>query len=269
MIRGFNRECDVKQTTRHQKIIQLVKEEGFVSTEVLVDHFSVSPQTIRRDLNELAEKNLVRRHHGGASLLESRVVNDSYVNRKQKIAKEKMIIAHAMARQIPDGSSLFIDIGTTAEALASALLNHANLRVVTNNLNVASILMHKPDFRVIIAGGEVRNKDAGIVGEATVDFINQFRMDFGIITISGLDMDGSLLDFDYQEVRVTQAIIACSREVFLPVDHTKFGRNAMVNIGNVSQVHKLFMDVEPPEALSQLLQQHQIESIVCQLENDI
>lgn len=259
----------MKQNTRHQKIVQLVKEEGFVSTEVLVDNFSVSPQTIRRDLNELAEKNLVRRHHGGASLLESSVVNDSYVNRKQKTAKEKMKIAHAMAQRIPDGSSLFIDIGTTAEALASALLNHTNLRVVTNNLNVASILMQKPDFRVIVAGGEVRNKDAGIVGEATVDFINQFRMDFGIITISGLDMDGSLLDFDYQEVRVTQAIIECSRAVFLPVDHTKFGRNAMVNIGNVSQVNKIFTDIEPPEELAQLLQQHQVESIVCQLADDI
>jgi DeoR family glycerol-3-phosphate regulon repressor len=150
-----------------------------VSTEVLVDHFSVSPQTILRDLNELAEKNLVRRHHGGASLLESRMVNDSYVNRKQKTVKGKMNIAHAMARQIPDGSSLFIDIGTTAEALASALLNHANLRVVTNNLNVASILMHKPDFRVIIAGGEVRNKDAGIVGEATVHYSTLIIKKFG------------------------------------------------------------------------------------------
>ena len=77
----------MRQNTRHQKIISLVKEEGFVSTEVLVEHFSVSPQTIRRDLNELAENNLVRRHHGGASLLESSVVNDSYVNRQQKTAK--------------------------------------------------------------------------------------------------------------------------------------------------------------------------------------
>lgn len=253
----------MRQNTRHKKIIQLVKEEGFISTEVLVTHFAVSPQTIRRDLNELAENNFVRRHHGGASLLESSVVNDSYSNRKQKTAKEKMAIAKAMAQHIPDGSSLFIDIGTTAEALATALLQHSDLRVVTNNINVASILMQKPDFRVIVAGGEVRNKDGGIVGEATIEFIKQFRMDFGIITISGLDLDGSLLDFDYQEVRVTQAIMECSQEVFLPLDHTKFGRNAMVNIGSVKQIHKLFTDVEPPEELSQILQVHQVESIVC------
>lgn len=141
----------MKQNTRHEKIIQLVKEEGFVSTEVLVSYFDVSPQTIRRDLNELADNDQVRRHHGGASLLESSVVNDSYITRKQKTAKEKMVIAKAMAQQIPNDSSLFIDIGTTSEALASALLHHSNLRVVTNNINVASILMQKPDFHVIIA----------------------------------------------------------------------------------------------------------------------
>ncbi len=254
----------MKQNTRHQKIIELVKEEGFISTEAFVEHFAVSPQTIRRDLNELAANNLIRRHHGGASLLESSVVNDPYSIRKQKTAEEKTRIAAAMARQIPDGASLFIDIGTTSEALAVALLDHNNLRIMTNNLNVAGILMQKPDFRVIVAGGEVRNKDGGIVGEATVDFINQFRMDYGIITVSGLDIDGSLLDFDYHEVRVTQAIIACSQQVFLPVDHTKFGRNAMVNIGNVSQIDKLFTDVAPPEELAQVLQRYQTQVHICE-----
>ena len=252
----------MRQNTRQQKIIELVTAEGFVSTDELVSQLGVSPQTIRRDLNELAKHNQLRRHHGGASLLESSVVNDTYLNRKNKTAHEKMQIAQAMAALIPDGSSLFIDIGTTSEALARALLQHKDLLVVTNNLNVASILMAKIDCRVIVAGGEVRNKDGGIVGEATVDFINHFRMDFGIVTISGLDMDGSLLDFDYHEVRVTQAIIACSREVFLPVDHTKFGRHAMVNIGNISQIDKLFTDIEPPEALAKLLLQHQVKSIV-------
>ena len=88
--------------------------------------------------------------------------------------------------------------------------------------------MTKPDFKVILAGGEVRNIDGGVTGEATLDFISQFRLDFGILGISGIDHDGSLLDFDYHEVRVKRAIIENSRCVFLGVDHTKFGRNAML-----------------------------------------
>ncbi len=112
-----------------------------------------------------------------------------------------------MAEQIPNGSTLFIDIGTTPEAVAHALLNHSNLRIVTNNLNVANTLMVKEDFRIIFAGGELRSRDGGIIGEATLDFISQFRLDFGILGISGIDSDGSLLEFDYHEVRTKRTII--------------------------------------------------------------
>ncbi|SUX67873.1 DNA-binding transcriptional repressor GlpR [Citrobacter freundii] len=102
--------------------------------------------------------------------------------------------------------------------MAHALLNHSNLRIVTNNLNVANTLMAKEDFRIILAGGELRSRDGGIMGEATLDFISQFRLDFGILGISGIDSDGSLLEFDYHEVRTKRAIIENSRHVMLVVE---------------------------------------------------
>ncbi|HIF9434387.1 TPA: DeoR/GlpR family transcriptional regulator [Photobacterium damselae] len=244
----------MKQSKRHQEIIDIVKTQGYVSTEDLVERFNVSPQTIRRDLNELADANQIRRHHGGATIPSSSV-NTSYNTRKVMKLAEKDRIAQAMVAHIPDGATLFIDIGTTPEAVARALLNHNDLRIVTNNLNVAGTLMAKEDFRVILAGGEVRNRDGGIVGEATLDFVSQFRLDFGILGISGIELDGSLLDFDYHEVRVKQAIIENSRCVMLGVDHTKFGRNAMVNLGDISQIDMLFTDQEPPAELMQRLQE--------------
>ncbi|HIF9449580.1 TPA: DeoR/GlpR family transcriptional regulator [Photobacterium damselae] len=244
----------MKQSKRHQEIIDIVKMQGYVSTEDLVERFNVSPQTIRRDLNELADANQIRRHHGGATIPSSSV-NTSYNTRKVMQLAEKDRIAQAMVAHIPDGATLFIDIGTTPEAVARALLNHNDLRIVTNNLNVAGTLMAKEDFRVILAGGEVRNRDGGIVGEATLDFVSQFRLDFGILGISGIELDGSLLDFDYHEVRVKQAIIENSRCVMLGVDHTKFGRNAMVNLGDISQIDMLFTDQEPPAELMQRLQE--------------
>ncbi|WP_287147535.1 DeoR family transcriptional regulator, partial [Aeromonas sp.] len=126
----------MKQTQRHLEILDVLTRQGFVSTEDLVTHFDVSPQTIRRDLNDLAEQNKIRRHHGGASL-HSSTVNTAYSARKVMQLKEKERIAREVAANIPDGSSLFIDIGTTTEAIARALLDHRELRVVTNNLNVA------------------------------------------------------------------------------------------------------------------------------------
>ncbi len=252
----------MRQTQRHDAIVELVKKQGYVSTEELVEQFAVSPQTIRRDLNDLAEQNIIMRHHGGAALPSSSV-NTSWHDRKATQTSEKARIAQRVAQDIPDGASLFIDIGTTPEAVAHALLNHNGLRVVTNNLNVANTLMVKEDFRIILAGGELRSRDGGIIGEATLDFISQFRLDFGILGISGIDSDGSLLEFDYHEVRTKRAIIENSRHTMLVVDHSKYGRNAMVNMGSISMVSAVYTDVLPPEGVMQVLLENKTQLELC------
>ncbi len=249
----------MKANKRHQEIIELIKAQGQVNTEDLVERFNVSPQTIRRDLNELAELDKIKRNHGGATIATSSE-NSPYQTRKISSKDEKQRIAKKVVEHIPDGATLFIDIGTTPEAVARELLqSHQNLRIVTNNIHVASLLMTKPDFKVILAGGEVRNRDGGVTGEATMDFISQFRLDFGIIGISGIDFDGSLLDFDYHEVRVKRAIIENSRSVYLGVDHTKFGRNAMVKLGGLDEVDLIITDQTPPESICALIKEHNIQ----------
>lgn len=254
----------MKQTQRHDAIIERVKQQGYVSTEELVEQFDVSPQTIRRDLNDLANQNMILRHHGGAALaLPSSSVNTPWHDRKATQTAEKARIAQCVASHIPDGATLFIDIGTTPEAVAHALLGHNNLRIVTNNMNVATTLMVKEDFRIILAGGELRSRDGGIIGEATLDFISQFRLDFGILGISGIDSDGSLLEFDYHEVRTKRAIIENSRHVFLVVDNSKFGRNAMVNMGSISLVDTIYTDALPPPDIMQVIEDNNIQLELC------
>jgi DeoR family glycerol-3-phosphate regulon repressor len=180
--------------------------------------------------------------------------------------EEKRRIAQLVAAHIPDHASLFINLGTTTEEVAKALMRHLGLRVITNNLNVAALLSGKPDFEVIVAGGVVRSRDRGIVGEATIDLIRQFRVDYGVIGISGIDLDGTLLDFDYQEVRVAQAIIANSRHVYLCADHTKFGRNALVRLGGLEDVDSLFTDTLPPPALQQRVEAADVALFVAEAE---
>ena len=246
------------QSRRQDLILEKVLENSFVSIDELVADFKVTPQTIRRDLNYLAKEKKLKRHHGGAGI-ESSTVNTEYQTRKITNPEAKEKIAQEMAKIIPNGASLFINIGTTTETIARALLNHKDLRVVTNNLHVASILSAKEDFSVIIAGGEVRYRDGGIVGEATTDFVNQFQMDFGIIGISGIHSDGTLLDFDYREVRIAQAIINNSEQVLLAADHSKFGRNAMVRLGNISQADHLFTDLSPTAQINDILIENDVE----------
>lgn len=246
---------------RQAQIRQLVQARGFVTIEHLAHEFAVTPQTIRRDIRELSKIGLIQRYHGGAGITSS-IENLAYSKRKILCFHEKQKIAQTVAREIPEKSSLFMNIGTTTEAVARELCNHKRLRVVTNNLNVATILSANENFEVIIAGGLVRHRDYGIIGEATVDFIQQFRVDFGIIGISGIDIDGALLDFDYREVRAARAIIDNSRKVFLVTDHTKFGRNAMVGLGSISEIDALFTDQSPPQALVEIMKKADVQLFV-------
>jgi DeoR family glycerol-3-phosphate regulon repressor len=237
---------------RHTKIQELVQASGFVTIDYLAREFDVTPQTIRRDINTMSKRGIINRYHGGAGIGSS-TENVAYNQRKVLCFREKQKIARLVAAQIPDHASLFINIGTTTEAVAQALLNHERLRIITNNLNVASILSAKASFEVIVAGGLVRHRDCGIIGEATIDFIQQFKVDYGIIGISGIDADGTLLDFDYREVRAARAIIDNSRNVFLAADHTKLGRNAMVRLGSIEEIDALFTDKQPPAGLVEIM----------------
>ena len=237
-------ESHVELNRRQEAMLELVRQRGFISVEDLAQHFDMTAQTIRRDINALCRVGLLRRYHGGAGLPSS-VENAAYTARQVLCLEEKQRIARAVAEAVPDQASLFITLGTTTEEVAKALMGHRGLRVITNNLNVATILSGNKSFEIIVAGGVVRQRDRGITGEPTIDFINQFKVDIGVIGISGIDADGTLLDFDYREVRVQQSIIANSREVFLAADHTKFGRNAMVRLGNIEEVHALFTDRQP------------------------
>ena len=109
----------------------------------------------------------------------------------------------------------------------------------------------------------MRPRDGGIVGEAAVDFIKQFKVDIAVIGISGIETDGTLRDFDYREVKVTQTILAHAREVWLAADVSKFSRPAMVEVGTLAQIHRLFTDASPPAAFQALLDDAGVDVTVC------
>ncbi|TPW30312.1 DeoR/GlpR family DNA-binding transcription regulator [Pararhizobium mangrovi] len=244
---------------RQEKILRSAKQVGRVEVEDLVEQYRVSAQTIRKDLNVLTERGLLSRTHGGAEV-SSGVENLEYEARKLIAASEKAAIGRATADLIPAQSSLFINIGTTTEAVAHWLGEKAGLMAITNNINVATLLRPYGDIEVVIAGGVVRPSDGGIVGEAAVDFIGQFRVDYAIIGASAIDADGTLLDFDYREVRVTQAIIRNARQVVLVSDSSKFTRSAPVRIGHLSQINTFVTD-RAPDAIVGVCREHDVALI--------
>jgi DeoR family glycerol-3-phosphate regulon repressor len=248
----------VNSNPRQLKLLDAVRLQGSATVEQLAEKLGVTLQTVRRDVQRLDEAGLLARFHGGVRTLQSTVKNLAHQQRESLNARGKARIARAIAKEVPNGCSLILNIGTTTEAVAHALLHHKGIRVITNNLNVAAILCSNTDCEVIVTGGVVRAQDRGIVGEAAVDFIRQFKVDLAVIGISGIEPDGTLRDFDYREVKVAQTIIAQSREVWLAADHSKFNRPAMVELATLAQIDRLFTDVTPPEPFPGLLKEAEV-----------
>jgi DeoR family glycerol-3-phosphate regulon repressor len=121
--------------------------------------------------------------------------------------------------------------------------------VVTNNINVANILLANDSCEIMVAGGALRRSDGGLVGDLTTEFMGQFKVDYAVIGVSALDRDGDLLDFDLPEVRVSRAIVRQSRKVFLVTDASKLGRSAPVRLGSLSEIDTIFTDKPLPEDL--------------------
>jgi DeoR family glycerol-3-phosphate regulon repressor len=247
---------------RQLTLLSVVQAQGSVTVEQLAETLSVTLQTVRRDVQRLADEGLLARFHGGVRVPSSTTENIAHQQRESLNADGKARIALSVAEAVPNGCSLILNIGTTTEAIARALLRHTGLRVITNNLNVASILSTNPACEVIVVGGVVRGRDQGIVGEAAVDFIRQFKVDIALIGISAIEADGSLRDYDYREVKVSQTIISHAREVWLAADLSKFKRPAMVEVATLSQIDRLFTDAPPPEPFPALLTEAQVRLTV-------
>ncbi len=245
---------------RRQEILAIARAQGRVNVEALAECFAVTPQTIRKDLNELCEQRLLSRIHGGA-VIASGVENIGYEARRFIARDEKRAIGAAAAALIPDNTSLFINIGTTTEEVARALLDHEGLLVITNNINVANILYRHPSIEVIVAGGAVRRSDGGIIGSTAVDFIGQFKVDHAVIGTSAIDEAGALLDFDYREVRVSQAIIGNARQVILVSDRLKFERTAPIRVGHISQVSTFVTDRMTSVPVAELCRTHGVQVV--------
>ncbi len=252
---------------RQNEILSLARTAGRVGVDDLAARFDVTPQTIRRDLNELCDRNILTRVHGGA-VVSSSVENLSYEARRQIAAESKQAIGAAAAALIPDNSSLFINIGTTTEEVARALAPRKDLLVITNNINVALTLYRRPSIKVIIAGGPVRHSDGAVVGSAAVDLIRQFKVDTAVVGASAIDEDGSLLDFDPLEVNVSRAIIENARRVLLVCDQTKVARAAPVRIGHMAQIDTFVTDRLASDRLRAVCAANDVKIIEARPESD-
>jgi DeoR family glycerol-3-phosphate regulon repressor len=230
--------------SREQQILDLVRGRGLLDIGHLARQFGVTPQTIRRSVNRLSERGLLRRVHGGVTLPAANA-NLSYEARQVQHLEGKQRIAAAVAAHIPDGASVAIGLGTTPHQVALALRRHRGLRVVTNSLRVVFALAGSEGLVMAVAGGFLRPADLDVVGDAAVHCFAGFKTDFAVFGVGGIDEDGTLLDFDPAEVQAREAMRLNCRQSLLVADRSKFGRAAMARGGRLADIDHLFTDAAP------------------------
>lgn len=240
--------------TRHERILDVLRRRGYAGIDELVSQFEVTPQTIRRDLQELSARGLLRRHHGGASIPSS-TVNIDYAQRHIEQAAEKERIASAAASLVTSGSSIFMTPGTTVEAAAAAIARSdlTDLRVVTNSTVAAEILGKNRSIAVFVTGGFWQANNHGLAGPAAVEAAERYRCDIMLTSIGAIDPDGWLLEFRDEEVAVAKAMLANARRRILLADHTKFAKAATCKLARIGEMTFLVTDRPPPNAFQRLL----------------
>jgi DeoR family glycerol-3-phosphate regulon repressor len=218
---------------RQRAILDLVVERGFVTIDGLAGIFGVSAQTVRREIIAMNASGLLQRFHGGAGLpagMDALRLGHGYKSGRAR--SEKIAIAERVSKLIQPGSSVFVDIGTTMETAAEALNRLDGLVVFTNSMKVAALF----DFKrhaVNVLGGERAGSDGSLVGEAAVSALWDLRLDHALVSCTGIEADGSVMDFDRRKIAVKSAALAAASVTSLLATREKFGRSAFARIGHL------------------------------------
>ncbi|MGV2290410.1 DeoR/GlpR family DNA-binding transcription regulator [Trinickia sp. YCB016] len=236
---------------RHQYILSQLTKTGALSVAELVQALNVSRETIRRDLNALAERGLIMTTHGGALAADRR--EPSLEAREAANAAAKRAIGVRAAELVPDGASLIIDSGTTTHAVARALADRHQLTVYTNDWRIAQVLARRNGNRVSLLGGELSEDEDATFGLDTVQQLAQYHVDFAFVGAGGISAEAYLTDYTRMAAEVRSRMIASASVAVVVADHSKFGRVTPVRINGFENARYVVTELAPERGLRKAL----------------
>lgn len=239
-------------TPRQRDILAWIEDQGFATIESLASRFDVSMQTIRREIIRLDASGHLQRFHGGAGLPEGRI-RLGYAGKSALAKDAKEQIGQTIAGLIPDGSAVFLDVGTTTEAAARALLARRSLQIVTNSLNCARVFQGVATIQTFVLGGSLRGADGSLIGDTTLSGLDRFKADVAVIGCSAVEDDGAVMDYDIDKIAVKRAVLATARRRILAVDSLKFRRHAVARIGSLTDFTDIVSDAPLPADIAECL----------------
>jgi len=231
---------------RRQRVVDFIDQNGRATVDELSRHFGVSAATARRDLVHLSQRGLIERAHGGA--IPRRVRHDQGLaelpvpSRIALHSEEKRRIGRAAANHVRNGDVVIISAGTTTAEMAPHLAHHQGLTVLTNALNVATMLTAYRDITVVVLGGVLHHDQLSVSGALTEDALKNLRADKLFMGIPALHVDYGLSAADLTEVQGARALIAAANDVFVLCDHTKFGKVATMRVAPVEAASSIITD---------------------------
>lgn len=231
-------ETAILAAQRQEKIRELLREQDVMRVDEICNAIDASPATVRRDLAELDRLGRIRRVHGGAVSIESRLDEPIFDDKASIAAREKQAIAEAAAKLVTPGSVIYLDGGSTLLALARTINTTKGLTVVTNSLRVSSLLATGGP-RLILVGGELRRISQTFVGPLTQPLIEQLSFDIAFMGTMGLSPEQGLTTTDPGEAQTKQLVISRARNVVLLADTSKLGKVSFVTFGELNQVDTL------------------------------
>ena len=251
---------------RHEQIIQLMLQQQTVTVAELSARFSVSPVTIRSDLNQLAEKGKVVRTHGGARLGDERTRQEYSINIRQRInAAEKQWIGKLAASLVQPGESILLDASTTAIAVGQALKQRPdlyNVTVITTGIWTALEMLGVAHLDVVLTGGRVRSSTGSIAGLIANDVLSRFHFHKAFLGGWGLSLEGGLMDSPLIEVEIKQTVLPRCQEVIAVVDGSKFGRPSLATIVPLAAISKIVTNEGAPPQLINAMRAQGVQILI-------
>ncbi|MET3937405.1 DeoR/GlpR family transcriptional regulator of sugar metabolism [Paenibacillus sp. PvP094] len=233
---------------RRQTILAQLATQGKVQVQLLADHFQVSTETIRRDLDRLEKEGELRKVYGGAVRVRSGMIEASFQKRSLLQLTEKQRIGAAAASLIEDGETVMLDNGTTTLEIMRQLKNRSQITVITNSVPILACALENFAGKIIFAGGDINPAVQASTGHLAHELLNQFKVNKAFISAGGISLTDGITDYMLEEAQISRKMMERAEESILVADNTKFGRSTFAQIAPLDKISMVITDDGcPPE----------------------
>jgi DeoR/GlpR family transcriptional regulator of sugar metabolism len=247
---------------RQKQILSLLTRQGRLRVTEIVQQFSISEATARRDLETLAAQGKAQRVHGGIIAVEQAPPELPILERQGEQPDDKLLIGRAAAQLIPDGETVFLGSGTTVLEVARHLRERKNMTVITNSLPVLNMLAGSRGISVVSLGGMLRDSELSFIGHLTEQALTEVRADKVILGARSISLEHGLTNDYLQETLTDRAILKIGREVIIVADHTKVNRVSTALLAPLKSVNTFVTDTKSDKKFTRSLKKQGIKVIV-------